>query len=61
MTKTALAEFSWLERRYLKEIESCTKRPTLNAIYSICEALKVAPIQFFSRLEDERRKLDEKR
>lgn len=59
MTKSALAEFSWLERRYLREIEQGTKKPTLNAIYSISEALKIAPIQFFTKLEEERQKLAE--
>lgn len=57
MTKSSLAEFSWLERRYLREIEQGTKKPTLNAIYSISEALQITPIQFFTRLEEERQKL----
>lgn len=57
MTKSELAEFSWLERRYLREIEQGTKKPTLNAIYSISEALQVAPLQFFTKLEEERQKL----
>ncbi|MDE7241463.1 helix-turn-helix transcriptional regulator, partial [Desulfovibrio sp.] len=31
ISKTALADFSRLERRYLREIETGTKRPTVNA------------------------------
>jgi transcriptional regulator with XRE-family HTH domain len=53
MTKSALAEFAWLERRYLKEIEQGCKKPTVNAIYSICEALNVSPLEFFKKVEEE--------
>lgn len=58
MTKFALAEFSWLERKYLREIERGSKRPTVNAVYSICEALKIPPDAFFMRVEAERRRLE---
>ena len=57
ITKTALADFSRLERRYLREIETGTKRPTVNAIYSICEALKIRPEEFFCVVEKYRQKL----
>lgn len=57
LTKSALAEFAWLERRYLREIEQGEKKPTVNAIYSICEALRVSPVEFFRLVEDERKKL----
>ncbi|MBD5539135.1 MAG: helix-turn-helix transcriptional regulator [Desulfovibrio sp.] len=57
LTKSALAEFAWLERRYLREIERGEKKPTVNAIYSICEALRVSPVEFFRLVEDERKKL----
>lgn len=53
MTKSALAEFAWLERRYLREIEQGAKKPTVNAVYSICEALNVSPLEFFQKVEDE--------
>lgn len=53
MTKSALAEFAWLERRYLLEIEQGNKRPTVNAVYSICEALKISPPEFFRKVEEE--------
>ena len=59
MTKSSLAEFSWLERRYLREIELGIKKPTVNAIYSICEALNESPIDFFIKVEKERKKLEE--
>lgn len=53
MTKSSLAEFAWLERRYLREIEQGDKKPTVNAIYSICEALNIPPVEFFQKVEDE--------
>ena len=53
MTKSALAEFAWLEWRYLLEIEQGDKRPTVNAVYSICEALKISPPEFFRKVEEE--------
>lgn len=57
MTKTALADFSGLERRYLLEIERGTKKPTVNAIYSICDAFGVSPVEFFGKVEEERKRL----
>lgn len=57
LTKSALAEFAWLERRYLREIEQGEKKPTVNAIYSICEALQVSPVEFFRLVEEERKNL----
>ena len=57
MTKTALADFSSLERRYLLEIEKGAKKPTVNAVYSICEALNVSPVKFFAMVEEERQRL----
>ena len=53
MTKSALAEFAWLERRYLREIEQGEKKPTVNAVYSICEALGVSSLEFFQKVEKE--------
>jgi transcriptional regulator with XRE-family HTH domain len=53
MTKFCLAEFAWLERRYLREIELGDKKPTVNAVYSICEALDVPPLEFFKKVEEE--------
>lgn len=57
LTKSALAEFAWLERRYLREIGQGEKKPTVNAIYNICEAPRVSPVEFFRLVEDERKKL----
>ena len=57
MTKSALAEWAWLERRYLREIEQGEKKPTVNAVYSICEALGISPLEFFQKVEEEIAKL----
>jgi len=57
LTKSSLADFSCLERRYLWEIEQGVKKPTVNAIYSICEAMHVSPLEFFARVEEERQRL----
>ena len=48
LTKSALADFSCLDRRYLREIEVGSKKPTVNAIFSICDALGMSPLDFFS-------------
>ena len=53
MTKSSLADFACLERRYLRDIERELKKPTVNAIYSICEALRVQPEDFFRRVSEE--------
>ncbi len=57
MTKSSLAEFAWLERRYLREIECGQKKPTVNAIYHICDALRISPLEFFRVVEEEMKKL----
>lgn len=57
MTKTALADLACLERRYLREIEQGTKKPTVNAVYFICDALQLSPCEFFNLVEMERQKL----
>ncbi|MBB5141955.1 helix-turn-helix domain-containing protein [Desulfovibrio intestinalis] len=63
MTKSSLADFACLERRYLRDIERELKKPTVNAIYSICEALRVQPEDFFRRVSEEieKRKNSERR
>jgi len=57
MTKSSLAKFARLERRYLREIESGMKKPTVNAVYSICEALTISPIEFFLKVDEEMNRL----
>lgn len=51
LTKTALADFSALQRFYLLNIERKTNRPTVNAIFFICDALSIRPSEFFQLVE----------
>ncbi|MBQ4077438.1 MAG: helix-turn-helix transcriptional regulator [Mailhella sp.] len=50
MSKSALADFAAMQRKYLFEIEQGEKRPTVNAIFSLCEALQVEPDEFFRQV-----------
>ena len=50
MSKSALADFAALQRKYLFEIEQGEKRPTVNAIFSLCEALQIEPDEFFRQV-----------
>ena len=53
MTKSALAEFAWLERRYLLEIERGDKKPTVNAVNSISEAHRLSPLHIYRKVEEQ--------
>ena len=53
MTKTALASFSDLQDCYIRGIIKGKRNPTITAIYSICEALDIPPLEFFQRVRDE--------
>ena len=50
MSKSALADFAAMQRKYLFEIERGVKKPTVNAIFSLCEALQVEPDEFFRQV-----------
>ena len=50
MTKTALAAFSDLQDCYVRGIIKGKRNPTITAIYSICEALGLSPLEFFKRV-----------
>ena len=50
MSKSALADFAAMQRKYLFEIEQGIKKPTVNAIFSLCEALQVEPDEFFRQV-----------
>ena len=51
LTKTALADFAALQRFYLLNIEKKVNRPTVNAIFAICDALSIRPSEFFALVE----------
>ena len=47
MTKSSLADFACLERRYLRDIELGNKNPTIEILSYICEALNISLREFF--------------
>ena len=51
--RTALAAFSDLQDCYVRGIIKGKRNPTITAIYSICEALGLSPLEFFKRVTDE--------
>lgn len=51
INKSQLAEASSLDRRYLRDILQGRSKPTVNAIYAICNALEVSPADFFQMVE----------
>lgn len=57
MTKSALADFASIERCYLRDIEKGNRKPTLNTIFCICEALQISPITFINDIMIELEKL----
>ena len=59
MSKSALADFAALQRKYLFEIEQGVKKPTVNAIFSLCDALQVAPDEFFRQVVNRMKELQQ--
>lgn len=53
VTKTALANFSDLQDCYIRGIIKGKRNPTITALYSICEALDIPPLEFFRRVTAE--------
>jgi transcriptional regulator with XRE-family HTH domain len=53
LTKTALANFSDLQERYIRGIIKGERNPTVTAIYAICEALDLPPGRFFDKVSAE--------
>ena len=47
MNKSNLADFADIERCYVRDIEKGNRKPTVNTIFCICEALQVEPVDFF--------------
>jgi len=53
MSKSSLADFADIERCYLRDIEKGNRKPTVNTIFCLCEALEISPIEFFMQVLDE--------
>ena len=43
---------------YVRGITKGRRNPTITALYAICEALNVSPVEFFRRVEEERANLE---
>lgn len=57
MNKSVLADFAGVERGYIRDIEKGNRKPTVNTIFCICDALKIEPLDFFQRLAAELEKI----
>ena len=58
MSKSALADYADIQRCYLLEILNGKKNPTMNVVYSICEALQIDPVEFVCMVNEEIKKLE---
>ncbi|MCL1886210.1 MAG: helix-turn-helix domain-containing protein [Dehalococcoidia bacterium] len=58
MSKSSLADFADIERGYVRDIEKGNRKPTVNTIFCICEALQVDPLDFFAAVLNEIRRLE---
>jgi len=56
MSKSSLADYADIQRCYLRHIVQGKKKPSVNVIFSICEALEVHPVDFFRMVTDEMEK-----
>lgn len=50
MSKSILADLSNVERAYVRDIEKGNRKPTVNTIYCMCDALNVDPVDFFRKV-----------
>ena len=57
MNKSVLADFAGVERGYIRDMEKGNRKPTVNTIFCICQALGINPLDFFQRLMSELEKI----
>lgn len=57
MSKLVMSKLIHMERAYITALERGTKRPTLNAIFYICDALGMSRQEFLAEVEAERLRL----
>lgn len=58
MSKSSLADYADIERCYLRGIEKGARKPTVNTIFCLCEALQINPVDFFRIVMSELEKLN---
>lgn len=59
MSKSHLADFADIERCYLRGIEKGDRKPTVNTIFCLCEALQINPLDFFKLVVEEIERLND--
>lgn len=57
LSKLRMSEETHLERAYITSLERGDKRPTLNAVFFLCDALKVSRQEFLADVEAEMERL----
>jgi transcriptional regulator with XRE-family HTH domain len=60
MTKLRMSELIHMERAYITALERGTKRPTLNAVFFICDDLGMSRQEFMAEIEAEMKILDKR-
>ena len=60
LTKMALANFSDLQDCYIRGITKGRRNPTITAVYAICDALGMTPMEFFRRVSAEMENLSKR-
>jgi transcriptional regulator with XRE-family HTH domain len=53
LSQEKLAELANIHRTYISQIERGLKSPTLEVVFSICNALSIKPSEFIKRIEYE--------
>jgi transcriptional regulator with XRE-family HTH domain len=53
LSQEKLAELANIHRTYISQIERGLKSPTLEVVFSICNALSTRPSEFIKGIEDE--------
>ena len=53
LSKRQMAQRALLERVYLIQLEKGQKRPSVNALFYICQALNIRPSEMLKIIEDE--------
>ena len=53
MTKLTMSKLIYMERAYITALERGSKRPTLNAVFFICDALGMSRQAFLAEVEAE--------
>ena len=58
MNKSVLADFTGVERGYLRDMEKGNRKPTVNTIFCLCQALGIHPVEFFQMVMNELDKIN---